>query len=389
MGRDRAGGPVRCPSSLALRQGFWQSQAEACSSSRDDARPVFRSAGWIGSADAATTRCRGVRKQHQIPGGVLVSDDQHYDVIVIGSGAGGGTLTHRLAPTGKRVLLLERGDYLPRERANWDSTEVFVNGKYRAPEFWLDNHGEEFPPEVNYYVGGNTKFYGAALFRLRPQDFGEIQHFGGKSPAWPIDYQDLEPYYTQAEHLYLVHGRHGEDPGEGPVSAQYAYPPVQHEPRIQQLSDDLEKQGLHPFHLPIGVRLTQDPHGMAAHGSVCIRCDRVDGFPCLVNGKADAQVICVDPALRHDNVTLLTGAHVTRLETDRSGRAVTAVVTEFGDGEIARFSADIVVVACGAVNSAALLLRSANDQHPDGLANGSGVVGRHYMRHNNLAMMAV
>lgn len=175
-----------------------------------------------------------------------MSDDQHYDVIVIGSGAGGGTLTHRLAPTGKRVLLLERGDYLPRERANWDSTEVFVNGKYRAPEFWLDNHGEEFPPEVNYYVGGNTKFYGAALFRLRPQDFGEIQHFGGKSPAWPIDYQDLEPYYTQAEHLYLVRGQHGEDPTEGPVSAAYRYPPVQHEARIQQLSDDLEKQGLHP-----------------------------------------------------------------------------------------------------------------------------------------------
>jgi choline dehydrogenase-like flavoprotein len=137
------------------------------------------------------------------------------------------------------------------------------------------------------------------------------------------------------------------------------------------------------------VRLTQDPRGMPTHDSVCIRCDRVDGFPCLVNGKADAQVVCVDPALRHDNVTLLTDAHVTRLETDPGGRAVTAVVTEFGDGEIVRFSADIVVVACGAVNSAVLLLRSANDRHPDGLANGSGVVGRHYMRHNNLAMMAV
>ena len=325
--------------------------------------------------------------------GGAVSDDQHYDVIVIGTGAGGGTFAHRIAPSGKRVLLLERGDYLPRERDNWDSTAVFVKGKYRAPEFWLDRHGHEFPPEVNYYVGGNTKFYGAALFRLRPQDFGELRHHGGISPAWPIDYADLEPYYTQAEHLYVVHGRHGEDPTAGHASADYRYPPVQHEPRIQQLSDDLEKQGLHPFHLPIGVRLTQDAHGMATRDSVCIRCDRVDGFPCLLGGKADAQVICVDPALQHDNVRLVTRAHVTRLETDGGGRAVTAVVTEIGDPdggvETVRFSADVVVVAAGAVNSAALLLRSANDRHPDGLANGSGVVGRHYMRHNNLALMAV
>jgi choline dehydrogenase-like flavoprotein len=318
-----------------------------------------------------------------------VADDRHYDVIIIGTGAGGGTLAHRLAPSGKQVLLLERGDYLPRERDNWDSTAVFVQGKYRAPEFWYDANGDEFPPEVNYYVGGNTKFYGAALFRLRPQDFGELRHHGGMSPAWPIDYSDLEPWYSEAEHLYAVHGRHGEDPTEGPTSSQYAHPPVEHEPRIERLSQDLEKQGLHPFHLPIGVLLTQDVHGRATHDSVCIRCDRVDGFPCLVNAKADAQVMCVDPALRHENVRLVTNAHVTSLETDPRGTTVTSVVTELGDGTTARFSADVVVVACGAVNSAVLLLRSANDRHPNGLANGSDVVGRHYMRHNNLAMMGV
>ncbi|MCE0767758.1 GMC family oxidoreductase [Pseudonocardia kujensis] len=322
-----------------------------------------------------------------------MTGDQHYDVIVIGSGAGGGTFAHRLAPTGKRVLLLERGAYLPRERDNWDSGAVFVRGKYRAPEFWLDRDGKEFPPEVNYYVGGNTKFYGAALFRLRPQDFGELVHHGGISPAWPIDYADLEPYYTEAEHLYEVHGRHGDDPTEGPASADYRHPPVRHEPRIQQLSDDLEKLGLHPFHLPIGVRLEQDAQGNATYDSPCLRCDRVDGFPCLVGGKSDSQVICVDPALAHDNVRLLTHAEVTKLETDPGGRSVTSVVTRFDQGEgrveTVRFTADVVVVACGAVNSAALLLRSANDRHPDGLANGSGVVGRHYMRHNNLALMAV
>ncbi|MGW1894909.1 GMC oxidoreductase [Streptomyces sp. NPDC002004] len=318
-----------------------------------------------------------------------MADDQHYDVIIIGTGAGGGTLAHRLAPTGKRVLILERGDYLPRERDNWDSTAVFVKGKYRAPEFWYDKHGNQFPPEVNYYVGGNTKFYGAALFRLRPEDFGELRHHDGISPAWPIRYEDLEPYYTQAEHLYLVHGRHGEDPTEGPTSAQYAYPPVEHEARIQQLSDDLGKAGLHPFHLPIGVNLTQDENGRATHDSVCIRCDRVDGFPCLMGAKSDAQVICVDPALKYDNVTLVTNANVRRLETDPTGHTVTKVVAELKNGTTEEFSADIVVVAAGAVNSAVLLLRSANDKHPGGLANSSDVVGRHYMRHNNLALMAV
>ncbi|WP_331737052.1 GMC family oxidoreductase (plasmid) [Streptomyces canus] len=318
-----------------------------------------------------------------------MADEQHYDVIVIGTGAGGGTLAHRLASTGKRILILERGGYLPRERDNWDSTAVFVKGKYRAPEFWYDKHGNQFPPEVNYYVGGNTKFYGAALFRLRPEDFGELRHHDGISPSWPISYLDLEPYYVQAEHLYRVHGRHGEDPTEGPSSAQYAYPPVEHEARIQQLSDDLEKTGLHPFHLPIGVNLVQDENGRATHDSVCIRCDRVDGFPCLVGAKSDAQVICVDPALEYDNVTMVTGAEVRRLETDPTGRTVTKVVAELGNEATEEFSADIVVLAAGAVNSAVLLLRSANDKHPGGLANSSDVVGRHYMRHNNLALMAV
>jgi choline dehydrogenase-like flavoprotein len=318
-----------------------------------------------------------------------VPETDEYDVIIIGTGAGGGTLAHRLAPSGKRVLILERGDYLPRERDNWDSTAVFVSAKYRAPEFWLDKDGNEFPPEVNYYVGGNTKFYGAALFRLRPEDFGPLQHHDGMSPAWPIRYEDLEPYYTQAEHLYRVHGRHGEDPSEGAASAQYAFAPVEHEPRIQQLSDDLEKQGLHPFHLPIGVDLQQDEDGHPTRSSACIRCDRVDGFPCLVGAKSDAQVICVDPALEHSNVSLITGANVIRLETDDSGRTVTGVVTEHADGSTTVHRGHLVVVACGAVNSAALLLRSASDRHPNGLANGSDVVGRHYMRHNNLALMAV
>ena len=195
-----------------------------------------------------------------------MADDQHYDVVIIGTGAGGGTLGHRLATSGARCSGSNEATSCPRERDNWETQAVFVRGKYLAPEVWYDGHGHDFQPEVNYYVGGNTKFYGAALFRLRPEDFGELRHHGGISPAWPISYDDLEPYYTQAEHLYLVHGEHGEDPSEGHASAQYAHPPVSHEPRIQQLSDDLEKLGLHPFHLPIGVNLQEAAPGVAAHG---------------------------------------------------------------------------------------------------------------------------
>ena len=245
--------------------------------------------------------------------------NDHYDVVIIGSGAGGGTLAWKLAPTGKRILLLERGDYLPRERDNWDTEAVFLRSKYTTTETWVDADGDEFTPEQNYYVGGNTKFYGAALFRLRPEDFGVITHHGGISPAWPFGYDDFEPWYAAAEDLYVVHGAAGEDPTDGPRSGDYPYPAVQHEPRIQQLSDDLEKLGLHPSHLPIGVMLDQDDDGNAVHTSTCIRCDRVDGFPCLVDGKADAQTVAVDPALAHPNLELVRNAKVERLETDGVG----------------------------------------------------------------------
>lgn len=312
----------------------------------------------------------------------------HFDVIVIGSGAGGGTLTHRLAASGKRILLLERGGYLKREKENWDAKAVFVDARYRAPESWLDKDGNVFHPGIQYFVGGNTKVYGAALFRFRPQDFGEVRHFEGISPAWPLGYNDFEPYYTRAEQLFHVHGQHGADPIEGPASGPYPHPPVKHEPRIQELFDDLTRAGLHPFPLPLGILLDQDENGQSVYGSACVRCPAFDGFPCLVRGKADAEILCVVPALEHPNVTLLTGAYVERLETSPDGRSVRKVVVQRA-GATEEFSADVVVVACGAINSAALLLRSASDKHPQGLANGSGVVGRHYMRHNCAAYMAL
>ena len=314
--------------------------------------------------------------------------ENRYDVIVVGSGPGGGSVAQRMAAAGKRVLLLERGDYLKRSRANWDSKTVFVDGAYQAAETWYDSEGGSFHPGLHYFVGGNSKVYGAALFRLRETDFGEIRHEDGISPAWPLPYAAFEKHYGEAEVLYHVHGQRGEDPNEPWSSTPYAFPPVSHEPRIAELSENFAGQGLHPFHLPLGIKL-DERDGQVLPTSPCIRCDAFDGFPCAINAKADAQVINVDPArVEHPGFTLLTNAYVDTLETDAAGRAVTAVhVTR--DGVKETYSADIVVVACGALSSALLLLRSASDAHPNGLANGSGQVGRNYMRHNQSVLMAL
>jgi choline dehydrogenase-like flavoprotein len=307
-----------------------------------------------------------------------------YDVIVIGTGAGGGTLVRHLAPSGKRILLLERGDWLPREPQNWLARDVFVDNRYVSEDTWYDGAGKPFQPQVHYCVGGATKLYGAALYRLRKEDFGELRHHDGISPAWPIEYDEMEPYYTRAEQLYRVHGARGEDPTEPPASAPYPFPAVSHEPRIQQLADDLAAAGRQPFHAPCGVMLAEDdmPH------SACVRCSTCDGFPCLVHAKSDAEVLGVRPALEHPNVTMLTNAQAVRLETDDAGIAVTGVVVQ-RDGALETYSSDIVVVSCGAANSARLLLASASDAHPNGLANGSDQVGRNYMFHNCVAVLAL
>ena len=308
----------------------------------------------------------------------------HYDIAIIGTGAGGGTLLHALAGRGKRILVLERGDYVPREKANWSTRAVNLEGRYQTKEMWRDREGQPLHPHTNYYVGGNTKFYGAALFRLRREDFGEIKHWGGVSPAWPIGYEDIEPYYTAAERLYHVHGERGVDPTDPPASAPYPHPAVSHEPRIQQLHDDWARLGLRPFHVPLGIMLDEGN----PRASRCIRCETCDGHPCLVGAKSDAQVVAVDPALRDPNVTLLTNAYVAKLETSASGREVTRLVVKRGEATETH-SADVVVVSAGAINSAALLLRSASDRHPRGLANGFDMVGRHYMGHVNSVLMAI
>lgn len=303
-----------------------------------------------------------------------------YDIIIIGTGAGGGTLAYALRESGARILLIERGDFLPREPQNWSPMEVFDNKRYKNAEMWQDADGAPFLPGVHYFVGGNTKVYGAALQRPRREDFGALEHEGGTSPAWPIGYDDLAPYYEQAETIYRVHGQGGEDPTEPPRLGPYPFPPLPHEPYVADLAGRLRGQGLHPYALPMGVDLRA--------GGRCIRCQTCDGFPCQVHAKSDAEVCAVRPALESDHVELWTQTYARRLLADPTGRRVNGVEVE-RNGERDTIHATTVVVACGAVNSAALLLRSANGAHPNGLANSSGLVGRNYMVHNNTALMAI
>lgn len=310
--------------------------------------------------------------------------DNHYDLIIIGSGAGGGTLARHLAPSGKKILILERGDWLKREANNWSVESVFVKNRYITPDLWLDSEGKTFQPQVHYYVGGATKVFGAALYRLRKEDFGELRHYDGISPAWPITYEELEPYYTKAEQLYQVHGLRGIDITEPPSSAPYPFPPVSNEPRIQKLYSDLTAAGYHPFPAPCAIMLNESnmPY------SKCIRCQTCDGFPCLVHAKSDAEIAGIRPALEYKNVTLQVNAKAIKLNTDPSGRNVKEVIVEI-DGKTEKVTGDLVIVSCGASNTAKLLLMSANDKHPNGLANGSDMVGRHYMFHNSQAVLAL
>ncbi|PSB25114.1 GMC oxidoreductase [Stenomitos frigidus] len=286
----------------------------------------------------------------------MIVDDQYYDVIIIGTGAGGGTLAYKLAPTGKKILILERGGFMPLEEQNRSNVDVFRKERYHAPEQWYDISGEPFSPQTNYAVGGNTKIYGSALLRMRERDFEAVEHPDGLSPEWGLKYSDFEPYYTEAEQLYKVHGQMAEDPTEPPHSAEYPYPAVAHEPQIQAVVEAIAQQGLHPTAIPLGLTLQDD------------------------DPTNDSEVSGIAPALKFPNVTLKTDAKVLYLHTNESGKVVKAVQADV-NGKPHLFLGDLVVVACGAINSAALLLRSANEAHPKGIANSSDLVGRNLMKH--------
>ncbi|HRA49196.1 MAG TPA: GMC family oxidoreductase, partial [Thermomicrobiales bacterium] len=303
------------------------------------------------------------------------------DIVIIGSGMGGGTLARALAGRGLEVLILERGSRLPKEAENQSPAAVFIENRYKTDEYWIDGHaGKPFRPGIHYWVGGNTKVYGAAFPRLRPQDFDPLEHEGGTSPGWPITYSDLEPYYAQMEQWYWVHGEAGIDPTEGPRSTPFPHPPVPTDAYMADLRDRFVSHGLHPFSLPIGIDLQT--------GGNCVWCPWCDAFPCRYDAKGDAETCGVNPALAAGGVTLQTETYVRRLLTDGTGKRVTGVETEH-QGRVETIAAGTVVVAAGAVNSAALLLRSASDLWPTGLANSSDLIGRNYMVHNNAVLMAI
>ncbi len=286
----------------------------------------------------------------------MIIDDQHYDIIIVGTGAGGGTLAQKLAPTGKRILVLERGDRMALEEQNRADVDVFQKGRYRSPEKWYDLEGEPFSPQMNYAVGGNTKIYNATLMRMRERDFEAVTYQDGIAPEWPIKYGDWEPYYTEAEHLYQVHGNQQDDPTEPFHSKSYLHPAVDHSPVVAPIVNLIKSEGLSPTSLPMSLSSQEeDPTG-------------------------DAEVFGIDIAIKHGNVTLKTSTKVVGLHTNRSGTEVKGVEAAV-NGQAFLFSADIVVLACGAVNSAALMLDSANEKHPNGLANGSDQLGRNLMKH--------
>jgi choline dehydrogenase-like flavoprotein len=332
-----------------------------------------------------------------------------YDAIIIGTGAGGGPLALHLAQAGKRILILERGPFMPQEKLNWSTSAVFLANRYHTTETWHDKDGKDLHPQQAYFVGGQTKVYGAAMFRMRAADFGVIQHQGGISPAWPISYADLEPFYTQAEELFHVHGDLGSappvpggygssfDPTEPFHSKPYPHPAFSNEPRMAAIEADVRALGVNTFPIPLGLKLNEQTPA----ASKCIRCDTCDGYPCLVHAKSDADINCVRQILHLPNVTLMTNSRVLRLITNATGTAVVSVEVEHSGRQlhepesqtpeqgIARYDAHLFCLCAGAINSAVVLLASTSDRYPHGLANDSDQVGRNFMYHQADALLAL
>ncbi|ONM49915.1 FAD-dependent oxidoreductase [Nocardia donostiensis] len=303
------------------------------------------------------------------------------DIAIVGSGMGGGSLAYALRDTGARVLIIEQGDFLPRERENWSVEAVHTQGRYKNSAPWFDTvSGKDFIPGNYHYVGGSTKLYGATLPRFREWDFDVVEHTDGLSPAWPIGYSDLEPHYAAAEQMFWVHSNKGEDPTDPWRSTDYPFPGIPHEGAMARLVASAKKQGLHPFAAPQSIDWRP--------GGGCVLCETCDSFACMIDAKGDADVAAVRPALQSANVQLLTNAEVTRLDTDPTGRNVTAARVSHQGREISVRAARFVV-ACGAANTAALLLRSASSAHPGGLANSSDQVGRNYMAHVTTFFVAI
>ena len=285
----------------------------------------------------------------------MIIDDIHYDVIVIGSGAAGGTIAGQLAASGKRILLLERGGVMPLADQNVADVDLFRKDRYHPGEQWFGTDGDPFSPQTIYALGGNTKVWGGVLERMREREFGGLPLQEGAAPDWELTYGDFAPYYERAEQLYRVHGDAGVDPTEPGRSGPYGHTPRSFEPWVVELKAALERQGTHPYALPLTwSESAEDPTG-------------------------DAELFGVDLAKQLENVCVRHRVKVRRLHVNPSGTEVRAVEAEI-DGHAWLFSGDLVVLAAGAINTAAILLRSATEHHSRGLSNGSDQVGRNLMK---------
>ncbi|HTR13746.1 MAG TPA: GMC family oxidoreductase, partial [Roseiarcus sp.] len=304
-----------------------------------------------------------------------MADSESVDIAIIGSGMGGATLAAGLAPTGARIVILERGERLTDSADARDARAIFQRGVFRPQEAWIDGAGAEFNPGAYYYVGGASKLYGAVLIRYRAQDFAPIEHAEGATPGWPFPYAELEPWYGLAERLYQVRGAIGEDPTEPMHSSPYLHPPVPDEPAIVRVRERLKRVGLHPFSLPLGIDIEAWLERAPTPW---------DAFPDTRSGKMDAETCGLKSALAHSNVTIRTGAKAERILIEPGAKRVSGL--EYAQqGQTRTLTAKLVAICAGAVNSAALLLRSADG----GLANASGLVGRNFMNHNCSAALAI
>jgi len=300
------------------------------------------------------------------------------DIVIIGSGIGGATIASGLAGSGAKILILERGERLTPSPQARDTRSIFIDGHFRPKETWRESGGGRFNPGNYYNVGGNSKFYGGVLLRFRRQDFAEMQHFGGVSPAWPFAYDELEPWYSKAEQLFRVRGEVGDDPTEPFHSVPYAFSPVPDEPPIARARSELKALGLHPATLPLGVDIeTWLKDGRTGW----------DAFPNTGSGKMDAETAPLAAALQDGNITLLTGAHVGHLELAPDGRTIAAVHYRH-KGQSTKVSPKLVILSAGAIMSSVILQRSPSPKG-SGLANSSGQVGCNFMNHNSVAMLAI
>ncbi len=300
---------------------------------------------------------------------------QQPDIVIIGSGIGGATIAAGLAGSGARIVMLERGERLPDTPETRSYKSIFVDGDFRPKEMWREPDGTAFNPGNFYFIGGNSKLFGAVLLRYRAEDFAEMQHLGGVSPAWPFPYEELEPWYGKAEQLFQVRGELGQDPTEPAHSTPYSFGPVPDEPDIARARAELKAQGLHPATLPLGV----DIEAWLAGGRT-----PWDGFPNTGKGKMDAETAPLAAALKDPNIELITSAHVDTLQAGPGGRIETIHYTHRGERKT--LSPKLVILSAGAINSAAILLRSGDGK---GLANRSDQVGRNFMNHNSSAMLAI